>query len=1127
MDPSVPPMLAHTPTQSLSPVPLSTLSPASQLLRLPSPLPSTLRPPRPPQTLSLPRPPQSRGLRPSGASRPSRRGGRKRPRLDDTELPCPFTRECCDHQLFYSSELLEHLRDCHDFPTSRPLWDMRLRSYPWYQDMDRLLRSTQSWLCHGCFTVSSWRTRDCSRRGAACHTFWAFPRAGMSPPPDQPVLVGFPVPPGIVQPPADHAPAVGGTAAPGTTAPLQFPMDVATVQRVFSLGHPTYRFIPYRVRRLWSDVFCAAATAVADEGTVEAWCRFLLLPQCVLSAVPSSTGGGTAAHVRRRLQAWTSGDTDSLLRELFTRGPHQLPLGQRDAGRHARALVGRGRMGAAVRALSAQRVADASDPATLRGMELLHPHSPPPSAEAPEEEPPLQCTVSDVESALASFDLDSAGARDGLRPQHIHDAITRPALGLRGHLLTALSGVVSRCLAGDVPAAVAPFISSAHLTPLLKDAGGLRPIAVGLTLRRLVSKVAVAHVLPAVSAYLQPLQFGVGVRGGAEAVVHSLQRYVTARGASSTHTLVSLDFSNAFNAVHRQEFMDRARDVCPGLLPWLRTSYGGAAELFLGSHSLQATSGVQQGDPLGPLLFALAIHPILQAIQQACPDVLQAWYLDDGRLCGDTEEVERGVRLVQELGAARGLSLNASKSELWWPQHDSRRLSPTFQGFFDSRAAGTTALGAPISLDPTFRATVVRQSVARAEAIMERLESLQDPQAELLLLRSAMGVCRITYALRCVPPEGLGDAVAAFDLALRGQLLRIIGPGFAESQWDQSRLPPLQGGLGLPAAVDLHQYAHLASHLDSSPLQEALLHPVHLAPEPVAPLRDRFLLSTPGFDFADLPTLRRAAPRVSTQHLLGDVHARTRRTSLHRSLDRRGQVLLDSLRLPHASEWLRALPDQHLGMWMDPQAFRSRVRYQLRIPLWAPGEPCSYCSCRMDEFGDHALHCGHGRGVSHTFRHHLVRDTFHTMLRSIGFSAPTEPSLPSAPGLPVRRADLLLPQWERGHDVYVDFTGASPFTSDRLSSYSAGSAAADAAAGKDRDYEAHVAAHEDRFIVEPFAWETLGGLEPRAVALVARVQACLREAFVVSDALPSASAACRISFVIARGVGLCLSARLP
>jgi len=79
--------------------------------------------------------------------------------------------------------------------------------------------------------------------------------------------------------------------------------------------------------------------------------------------------------------------------------------------------------------------------------------------------------------------------------------------------------------------------------------GGVRPICVGYTLRRLAAKCANSHVINRRSQVLQPQQLGVGVSGGAEAAVHAARRLVSNLPAG--HVVVKLDFSNAFNCVRR------------------------------------------------------------------------------------------------------------------------------------------------------------------------------------------------------------------------------------------------------------------------------------------------------------------------------------------------------------------------------------------------------------------------------------------------------------------------------------------------------------------------------------------------------------------------------------------------
>jgi len=212
----------------------------------------------------------------------------------------------------------------------------------------------------------------------------------------------------------------------------------------------------------------------------------------------------------------------------------------------------------------------------------------------------------------------------------------------------------------------------------MKPNGGIRPIAVGLTLRRLVSKVALAAVLPSVSEYLQPYQVGVGVRGGAEGMVHALNRLVADQQNNPDLVVVSLDFQNAFNTVDRNRLLEEVVNQCPSILQYVEMTYGCSALQFVGPHVVESTTGVQQGDPLSPLLFALTIQPLVHDIHRDCPEMHQGWYLDDGTFVGPLAVVQHAVQMVVDRAPAFGLSLNPQKCRVWAPVHNPLHI----QGFY-------------------------------------------------------------------------------------------------------------------------------------------------------------------------------------------------------------------------------------------------------------------------------------------------------------------------------------------------------------------------------------------------------------------------------------------------------------
>ena len=85
-----------------------------------------------------------------------------------------------------------------------------------------------------------------------------------------------------------------------------------------------------------------------------------------------------------------------------------------------------------------------------------------------------------------------------------------------------------------------------------------------------------------------------------------------------------------------------------------------SSSLMWGDEVVESAEGVQQGDPLGPLLFCLSIHKMAAKLKSE----LAIFYLDDGTLGGNWEDVVNDMKMIEDEARDLGLLLNRSKTEL-------------------------------------------------------------------------------------------------------------------------------------------------------------------------------------------------------------------------------------------------------------------------------------------------------------------------------------------------------------------------------------------------------------------------------------------------------------------------------
>jgi len=149
-----------------------------------------------------------------------------------------------------------------------------------------------------------------------------------------------------------------------------------------------------------------------------------------------------------------------------------------------------------------------------------------------------------------------------------------------------------------------------------------------------------------------------GTPGRCEAAIHAARRYI--QSMTDKEVIVKLDFSNAFNSLHRSDMFQAVRDRVPELFPYCYTLYAHPSWLFYGPDVVLSQEGTQQGDPLGPLLFSSTLQRLLQSLASA----LTLACLDDVTLGRSVDVVAADIQTIITEGKAMGLCLINKKCEI-------------------------------------------------------------------------------------------------------------------------------------------------------------------------------------------------------------------------------------------------------------------------------------------------------------------------------------------------------------------------------------------------------------------------------------------------------------------------------
>ncbi|NJL35151.1 MAG: hypothetical protein HC893_16485 [Chloroflexaceae bacterium] len=152
---------------------------------------------------------------------------------------------------------------------------------------------------------------------------------------------------------------------------------------------------------------------------------------------------------------------------------------------------------------------------------------------------------------------------------------------------------------------------------------------------------------------------------------HAIRAGVRARPDDVT---LQLDWSNAFNSLSRQSMLNAVALRAPQLLRFAAWMYASPSKLWVAGcgdneHLLWSRSGVRQGDPCGPLYFALSMQSVLEWVQEmyANAGLRVIAYHDDVFLQGPPDIVVQACAAIEKRGGDNGLQLQRRKCTLYSP----------------------------------------------------------------------------------------------------------------------------------------------------------------------------------------------------------------------------------------------------------------------------------------------------------------------------------------------------------------------------------------------------------------------------------------------------------------------------
>lgn len=141
------------------------------------------------------------------------------------------------------------------------------------------------------------------------------------------------------------------------------------------------------------------------------------------------------------------------------------------------------------------------------------------------------------------------------------------------------------------PQGLAPLLASRLIA--LDKCLGVRPIGVGETVRRIISKAILSIIGPDIQEAAGAFQLCARHEAGCEAAVHAVRKIFL---EDETEAILQIDATNAFNSLNRPATLHNIHRLCPPFVTVLINTYREHTELLIDGETILSQEGTIQGN---------------------------------------------------------------------------------------------------------------------------------------------------------------------------------------------------------------------------------------------------------------------------------------------------------------------------------------------------------------------------------------------------------------------------------------------------------------------------------------------------------------------------------------------------